>query len=169
MAGPRVPGGIAHRERDASNRCDTLTLVGAVEAGRGDLLASLAALGRSLQETFDPQRFLAEFSERVQPLVPHDRLLIAYLEEGGETFTVFAEHAARGPVMHEGRYTVAFDPGGRYVVDQFSLRPVFAGEALLVQDSREDARFAHLTPEELKPLKAGVRARVGVPCTAAAA
>ena len=65
MAGPRVPGGIAHRERDASNRCDTLTLVGAVEAGRGDLLASLAALGRSLQETFDPQRFLAEFSERV--------------------------------------------------------------------------------------------------------
>jgi transcriptional regulator with GAF, ATPase, and Fis domain len=137
--------------------------VGAVEAGRGDLLASLAALGRSLQETFDPQRFLAEFSERVQPLVPHDRLLIAYLEEGGETFTVFAEHAARGPVMHEGRYTVAFDPGGRYVVDQFSLRPVFAGEALLVQDSREDARFAHLTPEELKPLKAGVRARVGVP------
>ena len=32
-----------------------------------------------------------------------------------------------------------------------------------MQDSREDARFAHLTPEELKPLKAGVRARVGVP------
>ena len=77
MAGPRVPGGIAHRERDASNRCDTLTLVGAVEAGRGDLLASLAALGRSLQETFDPQRFLAEFSRHLEGLIPHDAVMIA--------------------------------------------------------------------------------------------
>ena len=109
----------------------------AMDPGLGDLLASLAALGRSLQERFDPQHFLAEFSAHVQALVPHDRLLIAYLEEGGDSFTVFAEHAVRGPLLHKGRYTVDFDPGGRYALDDFLLGSVFAGEPLLVHDAQE--------------------------------
>jgi hypothetical protein len=33
-----------------------------MDAGLADLLASLTAIGHSLQEAFDPQRFLAEFS-----------------------------------------------------------------------------------------------------------
>jgi len=37
-----------------------------------DLLACVAAFGRSLDESFDPTRFLAEFSARSQRLAPHD-------------------------------------------------------------------------------------------------
>ena len=133
----------------------------AMDPGLGDLLASLAALGRSLQERFDPQHFLAEFSAPVQALVPHDRLLIAYLEEGGDSFTVFAEHAVRGPLLHEGRYTVDFDPGGRYALDEFLLGSVFAGEPLLVHDAQELIGVVSATDQ--RPLKAGIRARVGVP------
>jgi len=40
--------------------------------GLADLLACVAAFGRSLDESFDPARFLAEFSARTQRLVPHD-------------------------------------------------------------------------------------------------
>jgi hypothetical protein len=47
-----------------------------------------------MQERFDPQRFLAEFSAKIQRLVPHDRLVIDHLDDDGRTFTVFAEHAA---------------------------------------------------------------------------
>jgi transcriptional regulator with GAF, ATPase, and Fis domain len=144
-ARPRIP-------RDVGPSPYTQT-TDVMESGLGDLLASLAALGRSLQDRFDPQRFLAEFSARVQPLVPHDRLLIAYLEDDGESFTVFAEHAVRGPLLHEGRYTVDFDPGGRYPLDEFSLASVFGGEPLLVHDAQEQVGGA----------RAGIRGRVGVP------
>ncbi|HEY2995791.1 MAG TPA: sigma 54-interacting transcriptional regulator [Methylomirabilota bacterium] len=130
----------------------------------GDLVASLAALGRSIQERFDPQRFLAEFSVPVQALLPHDRLLVAYLEEGGDSFTVFAEHAVRGPLLHEGRYTVDFDPGGRYDVDDFGLASVFAGAPLLIgggEESTPPRVPPHQSPRD--PLRVGIRARVGVP------
>ena len=52
-----------------------------------DLLCSLAAIGRSMQEEFDPKRFLEQFSARVERLIPHDRLVIAHLEDDGRTFT----------------------------------------------------------------------------------
>jgi len=41
-----------------------------MESGLADLLGSPAALGRSLGDAFDTQRFLGEFSACVQPLVP---------------------------------------------------------------------------------------------------
>ena len=79
--------------------------------GLAGLVCSLGAIGHALQEAFDPQRFLKEFSAHVQRLLPHDRLMIAYLEDEGRTFTVFAEYAAVGPLLHEGHYTIAFGPG----------------------------------------------------------
>ena len=87
------------------------------ESSLADLLACIAAFGRSMQEVFDPQRFLAEFSARAQRLVAHDRVIITYLEEDGRTFTIFAEHAGNGPAVHEGSCTTDFDPSGRYTVD----------------------------------------------------
>jgi len=39
-----------------------------------DLLASLAAIGRSMQEAFDPQRFLDQFSDQIRRPIPRDRL-----------------------------------------------------------------------------------------------
>ena len=46
------------------------------ESSLADLLACIAAFGRSMQAVFDPQRFLAEFSARAQRLVAHDRVII---------------------------------------------------------------------------------------------
>ncbi len=127
-----------------------------------DLLAPLTAIGRAMQEAFDPQRFLADFSTQIQRLLPHDRLMIGYLEEGG-SLSVFAEHNIRGPAVHEGRYTIAFDPGGRYTPAELALGPVLAGEAMLVRDFQDDPRFAQPDPDLPKPVKIGIRSRVEVP------
>jgi len=133
-----------------------------MDVGLADLLASLTAIGRSLQEAFDPQRFLAEFSGPVQRLVPHDRLMIAHLEEGG-TLSVFAEHARRGSLLHAGHYTTDFDPGGHYSPDEQVLRPVLAGEPMLVHDIQVDPRFAQVGGEPPKVLQGGLRSRLAVP------
>jgi len=127
-----------------------------------DLLAPLAAIGRAMQETFDPKRFLAEFSALIQRLLPHDRLLIAYCEEGG-SLSIFAEHCIQGPAVHEGRYTIAFDPGGRYTPAELDLEPVLAGEATRVQDFQTDPRFAQPGLDPPKPVKIGLRSRISVP------
>jgi len=132
-----------------------------LELADPDLLPALTALGRAMQEAFDPQRFLSEFSALVQPLLPHDRLVIAYIEEGG-SLSVFAEHTLRGPALHEGRYTIAFDPGGRYTPTELALVPVLAGEAMWVRDFQNDPRFPH-GPDRPELLKTGLRSRAAVP------
>lgn len=55
------------------------------------LLGSLCASAGATRETLDPRRILDEFSARLEPVVPHDRLVIDVLEEDGRAFTVFAE------------------------------------------------------------------------------
>ncbi len=127
------------------------------------LLLSLVAIGRSMQEEFDPQRFLDEFSAQIQDVIPHDRLVIDYLEEDGQTFTVFAEHAPPDLVLHEEHYTTTFAPQARYVVAQWVLRHVFAGEAMLVRDLPADPRFTGVNPFERKLQEAGIRSGVLVP------
>jgi transcriptional regulator with GAF, ATPase, and Fis domain len=133
-----------------------------MDVGLADLLASLTAIGHSIQDVFDPQRFLANFSTQVQRFVPHDRLMIAHLEEG-ETLSVFAEHVLRGPLLHEGRYTIAFDPGGRYTPAELALTPVLAGETILVTDFQNDPRFAQPGSDLSMALKIGLRSRAAVP------
>ncbi len=126
-----------------------------------DLLESFGAIGRAMQEIFDPRNFLAEFSHHVRRLVPHDRLMIAYLEEGG-SLSIFAEHALRGP-LHEGRYTIAFDPASRYTPAELALGPVLAGDLVLVRDLQEDAWFAEWDASRRKALQIGLRSRLAVP------
>ena len=93
-----------------------------------DLLACVAAFGRSLNDSFDPARFLAEFSARSQRLVPHDYMLIALREDDGQTYSVFAEYAVRGSLRGDNRrYTTAFERGGRVATETFALAPVFRG------------------------------------------
>ncbi|HEX7630232.1 MAG TPA: GAF domain-containing protein, partial [Candidatus Methylomirabilis sp.] len=122
-----------------------------------DLLASLAAIGRSMQEEFDPQRFLDQFSDQIRRLIPHDRLVIDLLDEDGRTFTVFAEHAPGTLRLHQDYYTTAFDPHARYVVEEWVLRDVFAGEAMRVDDLTTDPRFAAMGLHELRVREAGLR------------
>jgi transcriptional regulator with GAF, ATPase, and Fis domain len=128
-----------------------------------DLLACVAAFGRSLEEKFDPQRFLADFSARAQAIVPHDRVVIHYLADDGRTFTVFAEFAGNGRPVYEGRYTTDFEPDGRYAVDEWDLEPVFAGGVLIVDDVARDARVAAKPVARARLTEAGVRARIAVP------
>ena len=127
-----------------------------------DLLAPLASIGRAMQGAFDPQRFLAEFSALIQELVPHDRLLIVYCEEGG-SLSIFAEHHTQGPAVHEGRYTIDFDPGGRYTPAELVLEPVLAGEATRVQDFQTDPRFVQPGLDPPKAVRIGLRSRISVP------
>ena len=128
-----------------------------------DLLASLAAIGRSMQEEFDPRRFLGEFAARIGRLIPHDRLVVDLLHEDGRTFTVFAEHALPHLTLHQNYYTTTFDPQARYVVAEWVLRSVFAGEAMLVRDFSTDGRFTHVNPFEQRVQEAGLRSALLVP------
>jgi transcriptional regulator with GAF, ATPase, and Fis domain len=133
-----------------------------LELADPDLLAPLTAIGRAMQEVFDPQRFLAEFSTQVQRLVPHDRVMIAYLEEGA-SLSVFAEHNRRGAAIHEGRYTISFDPGGRYTPAELVLERVLAGEATRVQDFQTEPRFSQPGLDPPKPVTIGLRSRLDIP------
>ncbi len=128
-----------------------------------DLLESLAAMGRSMREAFDPQRFLDDFSARLQRILPHDRLVIDLLSEDSRTFTVFAEHAPPALMLHQEHYTTMFDPRRRYVVGEWVLQRVFAGEAILVQDFASDSRFADTNPMEKRLIEAGIRSGLLMP------
>jgi transcriptional regulator with GAF, ATPase, and Fis domain len=128
-----------------------------------DLLASLAAIGRSMGEAFDPQGFLDEFSAQIQRLVPHDRLVMDLLHEDGRTFTVFAEHAPPELRLHQAYYTTSFDRQARYVVAEWALKVVFAGESMRVDDLPTDARFRDSNPFERRLQEAGIRSGLLVP------
>ena len=131
--------------------------------GLADLLACVAAFGRSLDESFDPARFLAEFSGRAQKLVPHDYLLIARCEDEGATFSNFAEHATDGrPLCGGGHYTTGPQRAERIAVDEFALAPVFRGEAQRLDDMTTDELFAN-EARRRKLSELGLRARVAVP------
>ena len=133
-----------------------------MDVGFADLVASLTAIGHSVQEAFDPQRFLAEFSAPVARVVPHDRLMIAHVEEGGR-LSVFAEYARRGPLVHAGHYTIDFDPAGHYSPEEQVLSTVLAGEPMLVHDIQADPRFAPSGGEPSRVREVGLRSRLAVP------
>jgi transcriptional regulator with GAF, ATPase, and Fis domain len=122
----------------------------------------LEAIGHAMQDAFEPHRFLTEFSAHLQHLLPHDRLMIAYREEGGR-LSIFAEHTIHGPALHEGRYTIDFDPAGRYTPAALALDSVLAGEAMFVTDIQTDPRFAQVGPDPPRARQIGLRSRVAVP------
>jgi hypothetical protein len=107
-----------------------------------NLLGCVASFGRSLHESFDPARFLAEFWARIQRVVPHDYLLIALREDDGQTYSIFAEYAVRGSLRGDNsRYTTGFERGRRVATECVALAPVFGGETQLIADRATDDRF----------------------------
>jgi len=129
-----------------------------------DLLACVAAFGRSLDESFDPGRSLSEFSARTQRLVPHDYMVIALLEDRGQTYLLFAEYAVRGSLPGDDRrYTTAFERGARVAAESFPLAPVFGGEPQLIGDVTTDDRFREATACREALDEAGLRAVLAVP------
>src|SRR5215471_17401917 len=128
-----------------------------------DLVACLAAIGRSVQEAFDPRKFLADFSAKLQRLIPHDRLVVACLDDDRRTFTVFAEHVENGPVLHATHYTTHFSPEGRYPVGTGALATMFGGEVVRLHELRDDYGFAAKGSVEHAVRSAGFRSALLLP------
>src|SRR2546430_15493303 len=151
---PTASGVVARRTMSAMTPVDSPS----------DLLACVAAFGRSLDESFDPGRSLSEFSARTQRLVPHDYMVIALLEDRGQTYSLFAEYAVRGSLPGDARrYTTAFERGARVAAESFPLAPVFGGEPQLIGDVTTDDRFREATACREALDEAGARAGLPLP------
>ena len=132
-----------------------------------ELLPSLAAIARAMEEEFDPRRFLDAFCTQLQPLVPHDRVSIVYLDDDRRTFSIFAEHAGPGLLPKAEHYTTDFRRESRFRVADSPLRQVLTGEAMRVDDlsvhpcgsggRTSDGRPASLRAGILVPLESGGR------------
>src|SRR5436853_6888570 len=80
--------------------------VAEIEVDLGGIVGAVAARARAMTPEFDPGGFLEGLSRQLQGLIPHDRVPVLYLDEGGRTVSVFAEHTSGDAPRHDGRYTL---------------------------------------------------------------
>ncbi|MFO0983266.1 MAG: GAF domain-containing protein [Planctomycetota bacterium] len=133
----------------------------AITSAVDELLASVAALAQSMEQAFDPRRFLEQFSSRIQALLPHDRVVVFRRSEDDQTFTVFAEHDLDGRDLYAGFWTTAFDPEARFLIKDWPhVGAVFEGQEVRFDDALV---FTDLGPFERRVVDAGVRAGLVVP------
>ena len=100
--------------------CDHRTA--AIDFDRAELHGSVAALARSMRDELDTRRFFEGVSSHVRQLIPHDRLVLACVEEGGHTLSVFGQHAAGGPARHDGHDIIAVIPAAATRVPRLATR-----------------------------------------------
>src|SRR3989454_2204300 len=111
---------------------------------------------------FDPGGFLECLSGQLKGLIPHDRVTVLYLDEGGRTVSVFAEHTSGDAPRHDGRYTLSLARASRYPIAEAVSSCVFAGQAEFVRDAQSDARCMAGTAV-LGVAQAGLRAWMALP------
>src|SRR2546426_1908411 len=133
-----------------------------IEVDLGGIVGAVAARARAMTPEFDPGGFLEGLSGQLQGLIPHDRVTVLYLDEGGRTVSVFAEHTSGDAPRHDGRYTLSLARASRYPIAEAVSSCVFAGQAEFVRDAQSDARCMAGTAV-LGVAQAGLRARVGPP------
>src|SRR2546421_8148431 len=114
--------------------------VAETEVDLGAIVGAAAARARAMTPEFDPGGFLQGLSGRLQGSIPHDRVTVLYLDEGGRTFSVFAEHAAGDAPRGNGRYTLSQARASRYPIAEAVSSCVFAGQVEFVRDAQSDAR-----------------------------
>src|SRR6266478_2243684 len=132
------------------------------EVDLGGIVGAIAARARALSRESDPGGLLEGLSGQLQGLIPHDRVMVLYLDEGGRTVSVFAEHASGDALRHDGRSTLSLARANRYPSAEAVSSCVFAGQAEFVRDARSDARFMAGTAMPGVP-QAGLRAWIALP------
>jgi transcriptional regulator with GAF, ATPase, and Fis domain len=137
--------------------------MGAIDIRTDPLPATPAELVRVMQASVEPRALLEAFSDAILEAVPHDRLVIAMLDEARHTGTIFAEHAVRGSAVGEPEYAKALDAQGRFAVDELATRAVFGGEPLRIGDLQTEPRWRELAAAEQRSRDAGARAVLGAP------
>src|SRR5256712_6251029 len=91
-------------------------------------------------------------------------MVIALLEDRGQSYWLFAEHAVGVSVRGDDRrYTTAFERGARVAAESFPLAPVFGGKPQLIGDVTTDDRFREATACREALDEAGLRATLAVP------
>src|SRR6266403_1660867 len=135
--------------------------VAETEVDLGSIVGAAAARARAMTPEFDPGGFLQGLSGQLQELIPHDRVTVLYLDEGGRTVSVFAEHAGDAP-RHDGRYTLSLARASRYPIAEAVSSRVFAGQAEFVRDAQSDARCMAGTAVP-RVSQAGLRAWMALP------
>src|SRR5437870_11354502 len=93
----------------------------------GGIVRAVVARARAMTPEFDPGGFLEGLSGQLQGLIPHDRMTVLYLDEGGRTVSVFAEHAAGDAPRRDARYTLSLARASRYRIAEVVSSCVFAG------------------------------------------
>src|SRR5258705_2299014 len=136
--------------------------VAETEVDLAGIVGAVAARARAMTPEFDPGGFLEGLSRQVKGLIPHDRATVLYLDEGGRTVSVFAEHTSGDAPRHDGRYTLSLARASRYPIAEAVSSCVFAGQAEFVRDAQSDARCMAGTAVP-GGAQAGAPARVGLP------
>src|SRR5438874_1074989 len=136
--------------------------VAEAEVDLGGIVGAVAARARAMTPECDPGGFLQGLSAQLHGLIPHDRVTVLYLDEGGRTFSVFAEHAAGDAARADGRYTLSLARANRYSIAEAVSSCVFAGQAEFVRDAQSDARGMAGTAVPGVP-QAGLRAWMALP------
>jgi GAF domain-containing protein len=138
--------------------------VAGIEVDLGGIVGGVAALARAMSRKFDPGKFLEGLSGQLQELIPHDRVMVLYLHDGGRTVSVFAEHAPGDAPRHDGRYTLSLARAKRYPSAEAVSSRVFAGQAEFGRDAQSDGRsMAGTAVPGVTP--AGLRAWMALPLT----
>src|SRR2546428_11011671 len=99
------------------------------------IVGAVAARARAMTPEFDPGGFLEGLSRQLQGLIPHHRVTVLYLDEGGRTGSVFAAHTSGGAPRHDGRYTLSLARARRYPIARAGSASGFAGQAEVVRDA----------------------------------
>jgi transcriptional regulator with GAF, ATPase, and Fis domain len=136
--------------------------VAETEVDLGGIVGAVAARARAMTPEFDPGGFLEGLSGQLQGLIPHDRVTVLYLDEGGRTVSVFAEHAPGDAPRRDGQYTLSLARASRYPIAEPVSSCVFAGQAEFVRDAQSDARCMAGTAVPGLP-QAGLRAWMALP------
>src|SRR5258707_2109657 len=136
--------------------------VAETEVDLGGIVGAVAARAHAMTPEFDPGGFLEGLSGQLRGMIPDDRVTVLYLDDGGRTVSVFAEHTLGDAPRHDGRYTLSLARASRYPIAEAVSSCVLAGQAEFVRDTQSDVRFMAGAAGPRLPHRGG-RARMAPP------